>query len=105
MRLHGNPRPQEGPICGYLYLEAREALADLMRDYGAANFTLMIEAGPNFGKNLLLLVLEDLVTHLDVKQWVRLGKLTPYHPSQRNLGVTPPKRDASCTCRNGLGRK
>jgi len=55
-------------MCGYLYLEAREALADLMRNYGAANFTLMIEAGPNFGKNLLLSALEDLVPHLDVKQ-------------------------------------
>jgi hypothetical protein len=42
MLLHGNPRPQEGPMCGYLYLEAREALADLMRNYDAANFTLMI---------------------------------------------------------------
>jgi hypothetical protein len=29
-------------MCGYLYLEAREALADLMRNYDAANFTLMI---------------------------------------------------------------
>jgi hypothetical protein len=31
-------------------IEAREPLADLMRNYGAPNFTLMIKAGPNFGK-------------------------------------------------------
>jgi hypothetical protein len=28
-------------------IEAREPLADLMRNYGAPNFTLMIKAGPN----------------------------------------------------------
>ena len=45
-------------------IEALEALADLMRNYGAANFTVMNKAGPNFGKNLLLSALEDLVPHL-----------------------------------------
>ena len=45
-------------------IEALEALADLVRNYGAVNFTFMNEAGPNFGKNLLLSALEDLVPHL-----------------------------------------
>ena len=34
-------------------IEAREPLADLMRNYGAPNFTLMIKAGPSaFGLDL-----------------------------------------------------
>jgi hypothetical protein len=91
-------------MCGYFYLEAREALADLMRNYDAANFTFMNEAGSNFGKNLLLSALEDLVPRLTSNS--RSDQEShPYHPSQRNLSVTPPKRDACCACRNGLGRK
>jgi hypothetical protein len=77
--------------CGYIYLRGlkREALADNEK-LRRGEFHLMNKAGPNFGKNLLLSALEDLVPRLTSNS--RSDQEShPYHPSQRNLSVTPPK--------------